>query len=169
MVRCRVNGGKGVPMDPMTLAILAAQTVVAAASTDAWVALKHGVARLLGRGDPQREQLAGQRLDQTRDQLRAAPGQAQTQASLEAVWQAWLFSLLEAQPDAEAHLLALVEQARAQLPGAAAADHSVAAGRDVNIEAAGGGVAAAVIHGNVAPPNPTEPGLAGGRPDPGKP
>ena len=94
-----------------------------------------------------------QQLDQTRDQLRAASGQEQAQASLEAVWQARLFSLLEAQPDSEAHLLALVEQARAQLPGAAAADHSVAAGRDVNIEAPGG-VAAAVIHGNVAPPKP---------------
>lgn len=120
------------------------------------------MARLLGRGDPQREQLAGQQLDQTRDQLRAASGQEQAQASLEAVWQARLFSLLEAQPDSAADLLALVEQARAQLPGAAAADHSVAAGRDVNVEAAGGGVAAAVIHGNVAPPNPTEPGPAQG-------
>jgi hypothetical protein len=39
-----------------------------------------------------------------------------------------------------------------------ASDHSVAAGRDVNVSASGGGVAAGVIHGNVGPGNPTMPG-----------
>ena len=43
-----------------------------------------------------------------------------------------------------------------------AADHSVAAGRDVNITAASGGVAAGVIHGNVTPPNPTRQDPANG-------
>jgi hypothetical protein len=43
-----------------------------------------------------------------------------------------------------------------------AADHSVAAGRDVKITATGGGIAAGVIHGNVAPPGPTRPGPAQG-------
>jgi hypothetical protein len=41
-----------------------------------------------------------------------------------------------------------------------AGDHSAAAGRDMNITASGGGTAAGVIHGNVAPPNPTQPGPA---------
>ena len=41
-----------------------------------------------------------------------------------------------------------------------ASGHAVAAGRDVNITASGGGTAAAVIHGNVTPPNPTRPGPA---------
>ena len=41
-----------------------------------------------------------------------------------------------------------------------AAGHSVAAGRDVNITASGGGTAAGVIHGNVTPGNPTGPGPA---------
>jgi hypothetical protein len=36
----------------------------------------------------------------------------------------------------------------------------VAAGRDVTITASGGGIAAGVIHGNVAPPNPTQQGPA---------
>ena len=55
---------------------------------------------------------------------------------------------------------ALVEEVTAQLPAGAvsAADHSVAAGRDMNITASGGAVAAGVIHGNVAPPGPTLPG-----------
>ena len=57
----------------------------------------------------------------------------------------------------EADLRALVQEIQAQLPAGtvSAADHSVAAGRDVNITASGGGVAAGVIHGNVAPPDPT--------------
>jgi len=55
----------------------------------------------------------------------------------------------------------LLQQIQAQLPAemVSAADHSVAAGRDVNIAASGGGVAAGVIHGNVTP-NPTPPGPA---------
>jgi hypothetical protein len=39
-----------------------------------------------------------------------------------------------------------------------AADHSVAAGRDLTIIASGGGTAAGVIHVDVAPPDPTGPG-----------
>jgi hypothetical protein len=41
-----------------------------------------------------------------------------------------------------------------------ASDHAAAAGRDMNITASGGGTAAGVIHGNVAPPDPTRPGPA---------
>ena len=39
-----------------------------------------------------------------------------------------------------------------------AADHSAAAGRDMNISASGGGVAAGTIHGDVSTGNPTNPG-----------
>jgi len=49
----------------------------------------------------------------------------------------------------------------------AAADHSVAAGRDVHITASGGGTAAGVIHGNVTP-GPTAPGPVQGEPHPGR-
>jgi hypothetical protein len=41
-----------------------------------------------------------------------------------------------------------------------AAGYSVAAGRDVNITASGGSVAAGVVHGDVVPPDPTSPGPA---------
>jgi hypothetical protein len=53
-------------------------------------------------------------------------------------------------------LRALVQEVAAQLPAGAvsATDHSVAAGRDVKITASGGGIAAGVIHGNVALPDP---------------
>ena len=56
----------------------------------------------------------------------------------------------------EAYLRAVVEEMAAQLPAGmvSVADHAVAAGRDLNISATGGGVAAGVIHGNVAPSAP---------------
>jgi hypothetical protein len=155
------------PMVLMALAMLAAQTVVAAASTDAWQTAKRGVARLLGRGDPERERLADQRLDETREQLQTAPpGQEleQTRASLETVWQTRLADLLEEHPDVAGDLQALLDQIQAQLPAVSVsvAGHSAAAGRDMSITASGGGVAAAVIHGDVSPPGPTHPGPAQG-------
>ena len=42
----------------MALAALAGNTVVAAATTDAWEAARRGFARLLGRGDPGRTKMA---------------------------------------------------------------------------------------------------------------
>jgi len=70
--------------------------------------------------------------------------------------------LLDEDPGAEAELRALVEEVAAQLPAGvvSAADHSIAAGRDVQITASAGGIAAGVIQGNVAPPGPTLPGPA---------
>jgi hypothetical protein len=149
----------------VALALLAAQTVVAAVSTDAWGAAKRGVAQLLGRGDAERERLAAQRLDQARDQLAAAPGQQaeQVRADLVAVWRTRLADLLEEDPEVAGDLQALVDRIQAELPvgAVAAADHAVAAGRDVNVTASGSGVAAGVIHGDVSP-SPTRPGPAQG-------
>ena len=45
--------------------------------------------------------------------------------------------------------------------------HAAAAGRDMNITASDGGIAAGVIHGNVAPPGSTRPGLVIGGVGPG--
>ena len=150
----------------MALAALAGNTVVTAAVTDAWEAARKGFARLLGRGDPDKTKLVEQRLEETHDQLTAARGAdlERVRAALEAQWVTRLADLLQEDPGVEADLRALVEQIQAQLPPGAvsAADHAVAAGRDVNITASGGGVAAGVIHGNVAPPNPTEQGPADG-------
>jgi hypothetical protein len=156
----------------MALASLAGNTLVAAAVTDAWENARRGVAQLLGRGDRDRTKIAERRLDETRGQLTAASGAdlEQAQAVLAARWATRLADLLEEDPDAEADLRALVGQIQAELPASvvSAADHSAAAGRDMNIEASGGGIAAAVIHGNVAPPGPTGPGPAGGGPGPGQ-
>jgi len=150
----------------IALAALAGNTVVAAATTDAWEVARRKFARLLDRGDPKKEQLAEKRLEETRQQLEVVSGQelAQVQADLARAWQVRLTDLLEENPGVEAELRAVVEEIRAQLPAGAvaASDHAVAAGRDVHISASQGGVAAGVIHGDVAPPGPTWPGPAGG-------
>jgi hypothetical protein len=146
----------------VALASLAGNTVVAAAATDAWEAARGRFARLLGRGDSKQEQVAEQRLEETRQWLGRAEGGdlAQVRAALAERWAGRLADLLEEDPAVEADLRVLVEETRAALPaeGVSAADHAVAAGRDVNITAVGGGVAAGVIHGNVAPPGPPGPG-----------
>jgi hypothetical protein len=148
----------------LSLASLAGQTVVTAAVTDAWGTAKRGFARLLGRGDPSRTELAERRLEQTRDQLTGVPAAEleRARAELEATWRTRLLDLLEEHPDAVADLRALVEQIQAEMPAGAvsAAGHGVAAGRDVSITASGGGIAAGTVHGNVAQGNPTSPGPA---------
>jgi hypothetical protein len=146
-------------MDVATLAALAGNTLVTAAVTDAWEAARRGFARLLGRGDPDRTKLAERRLSETREQLAGTEGtdQEQVRAALAERWAGRLADLLEENPDAEADLRVLVQEIQAVLPAemVSPADHAVAAGRDLNISASGGGVAAGVIHGNVTPPGPT--------------
>jgi len=145
------------------LLLLAGQTIVAAAATDAWGLCKRGFARLLGRGDP-----TEQKLEATREQL-AGSDSDQVKAAEAVAWKTRLEALLEDDPGAEAQLRALVEEVRAQLPAQAvtASDHSVAAGRDVNVTSSGGGVAAGVIHGDVSAGNPPGPGRGKEEPGPG--
>jgi hypothetical protein len=148
----------------MALASLAGNTVVAAATTDAWEATRRKFARLLGRGDPKQTQLAEQRLEETHEQLTEAAGAdlEQAGARLAERWATRLADLLEEDPGVEAGLRALVQEIQAALPAGmvSAAGHAIAAGRDVNISASGGAVAAGVIHGNMALPNPPQTGPA---------
>jgi hypothetical protein len=155
----------------VALAALAGNTVVAAATTDAWEACRRRFARLLGRGDARKTELAEQRLAETHAQLATAAGAEleRARAAQEAQWVTRLADLLEEDPGVEADLRTLVREIQAQLPAGtvSAADHAVAAGRDVNITASGGGVAAGVIHGDVSAGNPPVPGPGQGEPDPG--
>ena len=145
----------------IALAALAGNTVVAAATTDAWEAARRKFARLLGRGDAKKEQLADKRLEETRQQLDGVTGQRleKAQADLAKAWQVRMADLLEEDPGAEAELRSLVEEIRAQLPATvvSAVDHAIAAGRDVTVSASGGGEAAGVLHGDVHA-GPTRPG-----------
>jgi hypothetical protein len=141
----------------IALAAMAAAALVQAMVTDGWEGVRHKVARLFGRGQP--DAAIERRLDTTRDQLTAAtPGDLEKmQTALAAQWETRFADLLADHPDAAAELSALVKEIK---PDVTAADHAVAAGRDVNVTASGGGVAAGVIHGNVVPPNPTPQGPA---------
>jgi hypothetical protein len=149
----------------VALAQFAGQTVAAAAITDGWESVRGRFARLLGRGNARKTEVATGWLTQTHEQLAAAgPGPELEQARRAAAerWADRFADLLDEEPDLAAELRALVDEVAARLPAAAvsAADHSMAAGRDVRITASDGGIAAGVIHGNVAPPDPTRPGPA---------
>jgi hypothetical protein len=154
-----------VPSDVlMALAQFAGQTVAAAAITDTWESVWHRFTRLLGRGDAWKTQVVGQWLEQTHQQLATTAGSElkAAQAAQAQRWAGRFADLLDENPDFEAELRALVDEVAAHLPvgKVSAADHSVAAVRDVNITASGGGTAAGVIHGNVMASNPTGPGPA---------
>ena len=147
----------------MGLAQFAGQTVAAAAITDMWESVRARFAQLLGRGDARRTQVAEGWLTQTREQLTAAsPDAAHAREAQAERWTVRFSDLLDEDPGVQAELRALVEDVAARLPSGAvsAADHSLAAARDVTITASGGGIAAGVIHGSVAPGNPTGPGPA---------
>lgn len=147
----------------IALAQFAGQTVAQAAITDIWEAFRDRFARLLGRGDVRKTDVAEHWLAQTHSQLTAAAGVGLEQARQAQAerWAGRFADLLDEDPGLEADLHALVAEVAACLPATAASaeDHSATAGRDMTITASGGGTAAAVIHGNVAP-NPTPPGPA---------
>lgn len=148
----------------LPLAQWAGQIVAAAAVTDVWESARQKFARLLGRGDPKKAEVAGRWLAQTREQLTGAGADVErVRAAQVARWQGRFADLLDEDPGMEGELLALVEEIQAELPAGvvSAADHSVAAGGNVNIGATTGGVAAGVIHGDVSAGNPS-------RPDPGR-
>ena len=138
----------------VALAAMAAAALVQAMVTDGWEGVRHEVARMFGRGQP--DVAVERRLDATRDELAAAsPGELETvQAALAAQWETRFADLLADHPDAGAELAALVKEIR---PTVTASDHGVAAGGNVTATAEGGGVAANVIHGDVHA-GPTRPG-----------
>jgi hypothetical protein len=157
------------PESLLALVTLAGYTVVSAATTDAWEEARSGFAQLLGHGDLDRTEVAERQLAETHEQLNGA-GRVdleQIRAAMAEQWAGRLADLLEEHPDVEVTLRTLVQEIQGALPNGigivSAADHGVAAGRDVNITASGG-IAAGVIHGGpVAAPGsweigPVEPG-----------
>ncbi|GHH73617.1 hypothetical protein GCM10018781_38430 [Kitasatospora indigofera] len=85
------------------LAAAGGTAVVQAAGTDAWNGFRTRVARLIGRGDGQREHAELERLDRTADVLEAVgPGEAeQVRIRQEASWQTRFEALLESLTDVE--------------------------------------------------------------------
>ncbi|WP_371660723.1 hypothetical protein [Streptomyces sp. NBC_00280] len=98
--------------------------IVQAAGTDAWAGIRSGVARILGRGESDREQAELERLDQTRAELESTSDGAEVervQTVLVTRWQTRLEMLLEQLPNEErqqvaAELQALVQQVHSKAP-----------------------------------------------------
>ena len=132
----------------VSLASAAGRTIVAAAAGDGWEAVKRDVARLFAHDAPVGSELAEERLEQTRDEVARAPAGHQGE-QLASEWKDLLLDLLERRPGLAGEVQALVEK-------------GVAAGRDMNIVAWNGGLAAGMIIGNVTLENrnPTVPGPA---------
>jgi hypothetical protein len=137
----------------VSLASAAGRTIVAAAAGDGWAAVKRGVARLFAHDAPAGSELAEERLEQTREEVaRASAGHQEEQLASE--WKDLFLGLLERRPELAGEVRALVEQG--------VASRGAAAGRDMNIAASNGGLAAGMIIGNVTlvNQNPTVPGPA---------
>jgi len=105
----------------MALAQFAGQTVAAAAITDVWEAVRGRFARLIGRGDVGKTEVAGQWLTQTHDQLTAATGLAleQAQHAQAERWAGRFADLLDEDPGLEAERRTLADEVAALLPVAA--------------------------------------------------
>src|SRR5689334_19401646 len=103
-------------MDVTVLGALAGNALVQAMVTDGWQGVRHNVARLFGRGQPDGQ--IERRLDATWEQLTAAaPGELErVQAVLAGQWETRFADLLADHPDAEADLADLVAELRAARP-----------------------------------------------------
>lgn len=100
------------------LAGAGATALVGAMATDAWQVTRNGFARLFGRGDSGREELAERRLDDAAAALARASDGEHDRVRLEMLpaWRTRLEDLLEEDPQAAPDLEVLTEQIRAQLP-----------------------------------------------------
>lgn len=103
-----------------SLALSGASTLVSAAATDTWKTARAGFLKLFAHGDPQRERIAANRLDEAAAQVEStgAEHRDEVREALVQVWRVRLGDLLEEQPDAAEQVRALIEQVYAALPAA---------------------------------------------------
>lgn len=142
------------------LAQTAAQTLVAAATTDAWGKAKAMIAKLFGRGDPARAEASERRLEETRSWLAAAPQSEilNTRITQVAAWQVRIRDFLEENFDAEPEIQAIVAALTAELRTSPAATiiRGISAGRNITITSRGG-IVAGEINGNISLPGEGNP------------
>ncbi|MGA4846967.1 hypothetical protein ACOBQB_12140 [Streptomyces sp. G5(2025)] len=148
------------------LAAMGGGAVVQAIGTDAWAAVRTGVARLFGRGETDAGTLA--RLDRTAADLDARPvadDPGAGRANPAHAWRTRFEDFLGALPDdersaAEQELRVLIALVPRATTDPAEGGRWAGAGRDMNISAGDGSVAAyqvGTVHLGV-PPDPTTPG-----------
>jgi hypothetical protein len=115
-------------MDVTALASLAANTVVAAAATDAFEAVRDRIARLFGRGRP--DPATERRLGKTRAELSAATSTdaVDVEAAQRVQWRVRFADLCETYPEVVPELSRLVAELQAQLPGSGNVSNVIAGG-----------------------------------------
>jgi hypothetical protein len=142
----------------------AANTLVAAASTDVWALVRDRFAALYGHGRP--DSAVVRRLDATRGQIVAAAAEelGGVRSVLVDQWRTRLADFLEDNPHAEDDLNAWLEDVRQSLAeqSVSASGHSFAAGRDMSLRSDNGGFTIGQVHGNVILPGPSVPDRFGG-------
>jgi dsRNA-specific ribonuclease len=98
------------------LATSGATTLIGAAATDAWQQARAGFARLLGRGDADKQALAARRLDALTAAVSEAAEPDKVREQMLPVWQTRLTDLLEEDPAAADLLRALRDELQERLP-----------------------------------------------------
>ncbi|MFD9440882.1 hypothetical protein ACFWBR_06155 [Streptomyces sp. NPDC060006] len=128
-----------------------------AAGTDAWSRFSSQVARWLGRGHAQSEQGELERLRDSASELLSAGQAEHVRLHHEALWQERIERLLETLGDLERRQAA--EELRVLLHGYArpADGTGTAVGRDVNVRADNGSIAANVLNGGAHIGRPSMP------------
>lgn len=134
------------------LASSGATALVSAAATDAWGTARAGFSKLFGRGDPERERITADRLDEAATQIEKLDHDriAEVRETLINAWGIRLRDLLEERPDSAEELEALIEQVRAGLLGARQHWVQAAATGSVHTSNSGGiNIANTGISGNI--------------------
>ncbi len=151
------------------LAAAGGTAVVQAAGTDAWIGFRTRMARLLGRGDNQRERAELARLDQTAASLaEASPSDAERlRLHHEVAWQTRLEILLEGLTIAERirfadELRDLINSACDAIGSVNSGASGITVGRNLLIESRDRSISAGIIYGDVseyhAAPEAPDPG-----------
>jgi hypothetical protein len=107
------NEGR-IVLDVGTLAETGATALVTAMATDAWTQVRVRVARLLGRGDAERERAALDELDETYAALEVAIGDDESR-DVQVELRALLRARLRSDQELAVQFLALIEDVREQL------------------------------------------------------
>ncbi|WP_225848802.1 hypothetical protein [Streptomyces sp. HPF1205] len=112
----------------MVLASTGGGAVVQAAGTDAWQSFRNGVARLVGRGEAERERRELERLDRTLAELEAAGDDQEgerVRLTHAAAWQTRFESLLEEAAEHDRERIAASLEALVSAVNGAAGDRHV--------------------------------------------
>jgi hypothetical protein len=101
------------------LASMGGSALVTAMVTDGWEGMKARFARMFGRGDAKRAEVAAGRLEQSQAVLAglSGPDLERARTEQEIMWRTRLADLLEQDPSAEQELRTLVAEVQAQVAG----------------------------------------------------